>query len=354
MSARGQTGLRANIGAMRITFFSTQAFERAHFEAANAEHRHQLHFLDARLSAETCALAAGSEAVCVFVSDRVDALVLQSIQRAGTRLVLLRSAGFDHVDMVAAAQLGIPVLRVPGYSPHAVAEHAFALLLGLVRRIPRAYARVRDGNFSLNGLVGFELCGKTFGVIGTGRIGRAAAGIARGFGCRVLAYDLQPDDELARALDVKYVALDELLGESDIVSLHAPLTPQSHHIIDAARLRTMKPGCILINTGRGALIDTPALVDALKAGRLGGAALDVYEGEGELFFRDRSGEVITDELLMWLNSLPNVLVTAHQGFLTEEALANISATTLANATDFETGAALANRVQLGDPNPPKV
>jgi D-lactate dehydrogenase len=248
----------------------------------------------------------------------------------------------------------MPVLRVPAYSPHAVAEHAFALLLGLVRRIPRAHARVRDGNFSLDGLVGFELSGKTFGVIGTGRIGQAVARIAQGFGCRLLAYDIQPDAQLTLELGVEYVALDELLRASDIVSLHAPLTPQSHHIIDAARLRTVKPGCILINTSRGGLIDTPALIEALKAGRLGGAALDVYEGEGGLFFRDRSGEVITDELLMWLNSLPNVLITAHQGFLTEEALANISATTLANATDFETGGALPNRVHAGAPTPPKV
>ena len=340
--------------SMRITFFSVQGFERNHYDTANREHRHQLTFLDARLSAETCALAAGAEAVCVFVGDRVDDAVLQSIQRLGTRVVLLRSAGFDHVDMIAAAQLDIPVLRVPAYSPHAVAEHAFALLLGLVRRIPRAHTRVRDGNFSLDGLVGFELSGKTFGVIGTGRIGHAVVRIARGFGCHVLAYDIRADEQLTHELDVKYVALDELLGASDIVSLHAPLTPQTHHIIDATRLRSMKPGCILINTSRGALIDTAALVEALKGGRLGGAALDVYEGEGGLFFRDRSGEVITDELLMWLNSLPNVLITAHQGFLTKEALANISATTLANATAFETGGALANRVQAGAPKPPKV
>jgi D-lactate dehydrogenase len=339
---------------MHITFFSTQGFERNHFDMANREHRHQLSFLDARLSSETCALAAGAEAVCVFVGDRVDAAVLQSIQRTGTRALLLRSAGFDHVDLIAAAQLDIPVLRVPAYSPHAVAEHAFALLLGLVRRIPRAHARVRDGNFSLDGLVGFELSGRTFGVIGTGRIGQAVARIARGFGCRVLACDIQPDAELARELGVKYVALEELLGASDIVSLHAPLTPQTHHIIDAARLGAMKPGCILINTSRGALVDTSALVEALKGGRLGGAALDVYEREGGLFFRDRSGEVLTDELLMWLNSLPNVLITAHQGFLTEEALANIAATTLANATDFAAGGALPNRVQAGAPNPPKV
>jgi D-lactate dehydrogenase len=339
---------------MRITFFSTQGFERKPFEKASEAFRHSLHFLEARLTGETCALAAGSEAVCVFVCDRVDAAVLQSLQRSGTRVLLLRSAGFDHVDMIAAAQLELPVLRVPAYSPHAVAEHAFALLLGLIRRIPRAHARVRDGNFSLDKLVGFELCAKTFGVIGTGRIGRAAATIARGFGCRVIAYDVRPDEELARELGVRYVSLDELLAESDIVSLHAPLTPQSRHIIDAAGLRKMKPSCILINTSRGALIDTAALVEALKAGRLGGAALDVYEGEGGLFFRDRSGEVIADELLMWLNSLHNVLITAHQGFLTDEALEQIAATTLANATDFESGGALLNRVVLGSPDPPKV
>ena len=341
---------------LRIAFFSTQGFERAHFDKANEEHRHQLSYLDARLSIETCALASGSDAVCVFVSDRVDAAVLQSIQRSGTRVVLLRSAGFDHVDMIAAEQLDLPVLRVPAYSPHAVAEHAFALLLGLVRRIPRAHARVRDGNFCLDGLVGFELSGRTLGVIGTGRIGRTVAQIARGFGCRVIAYDIRPDVELARELDLdlKYVELDELLAESDIVSLHAPLTPQSRHIIDAARLLKMKAGSILINTSRGGLIDTAALVEALKAGRLGGAALDVYEGEGGLFFRDHSGEVIADELLMWLNSLPNVLITAHQGFLTEEALANIAATTLANASDFERGGALPNRVRPGAPNPPKI
>ena len=338
---------------MRITFFSAQGFERKHFDKANEQHRHELLFLDARLSVETCALASGADAVCAFVSDRVNAAVLKSLKRSGTRVVLLRSAGFDHVDLIAAAELDIPVLRVPAYSPHAVAEHAFALLLGLVRRIPRAHARVRDGNFSLDGLVGFELCGRTFGVIGTGRIGCAAARIARGFGCRVIAYDVRPNEELARELDVRFVELDELVGESDIVSLHAPLTPQSRHIIDAARLRQMKPECLLINTSRGGLIDTAALVDALKGGKLGGAALDVYEGEGGLFFHDHSGEIIADELLMWLNSLPNVLITAHQGFLTEEALENISATTLANATTFEKGGDLANRVQPGAPNPPK-
>jgi D-lactate dehydrogenase len=269
--------------------------------------------------------------------------VLQRLVRAGVGLVALRSAGFNHVDLAAAGELGITIARVPAYSPHAVAEHTVGLILCLNRKLHRAYARVRDGNFSLEGLLGFDLHGRTVGVVGTGNVGTVVATIMAGFGCRLLAFDPEPNDE-CRALGVRYVGLEELLGSADIVSLHCPLTPETRHLVDADALGRMKPGVMLINTGRGALVDTAAVIAALKTGRIGALGLDVYEEEEALFFEDLSGTVIQDDVFMRLLTFPNVMVTAHQAFFTEDALLAIADTTMANITAFETGSGEIHRV----------
>lgn len=321
---------------MRIALFDTRHYDREAFEAANQAFGHQLTFLEVRLAGLSAPLAAGFDAVCAFVNDTLDRPTLETLAGAGVRLVLLRSAGFNQVDLDAARQAGLLVARVPEYSPHAVAEHAFAMILALNRKLPRAATRVRDMNFSLEGLVGFDLCGKTFGVAGTGRIGQVAARIALGFECRVLAWDLAPDEALAQR-GVSYVDFDTMARESDVLSLHVPLTPDTHHLIDARTLALMKPGAMLVNTGRGALIDTRALIGVLKSGHLGCAALDVYEEEEGLFFRDLSDKVLQDDVLARLLTFPNVLVTAHQAFLTHEALAAIAHTTLGHARAFEQG-----------------
>jgi len=322
---------------MKVAFFDTHLYERDSFSAANAAAGHALTFLEPRLTQQTVPLAAGHDAVCAFVNDRLDAGVLERLAGLGVRLVALRSAGYNHVDLAAAARLGLPVVRVPEYSPHAVAEHAVALLLALVRKLPRAHARVREWNFSLDGLVGFDLHGKTVGVVGTGKIGRVAARIFRGFGCRVLAYDLARDAALEQELGLAYAGLDLLYRDSDVLTLHVPLTPATHHLVDARALALMRPGVVLINTGRGALIDSRALIDALKSGHVGGAGLDVYEEEEGIFFRDLSSKVLQDDVLARLLTFPNVLVTSHQAFLTREALANIAATTLENLSAFAAG-----------------
>jgi len=331
---------------MRIIVFDTKHYDRQALDAANLVARHQLHYVEPRLNAATVGLAAGFEAVCPFVNDRLDAAVVARLAALGVRLVLLRCAGYNGVDLAACAQHGIRVARVPAYSPHAVAEHAFALLLAVNRRIHKAYVRVREIDFSLDGLVGFDLYGKTFGVIGTGRIGEAAISIARGFGMRVLASDVQQDMALASRLGFQYVPLQQLLAEADVVSLHLPLLPQTQHLIDAAALRQMKPGCVLINTSRGGLVDTAALIEALKSGHLGGVGLDVYEMEEGVFFQNLSDTGLQDDQLARLLTFPNVLVTSHQGFLTAEALHNIASTTLANATAFAAGAPLLNEVKV--------
>jgi D-lactate dehydrogenase len=333
---------------VRIAFFDTHRFDRAAFEDANAAFGQQLTFFEARLTAATASLAAGFPAVCAFVNDRLDADCLETLAVGGTRLVLLRSAGFNHVDLVAAERLGLTVARVPEYSPEAVAEHTVALVLAVARHLPRAIARVREGNFSLDGLVGFTLHGKTVGVVGTGRIGRAAARIFHGLGCRLLACDVAPDAALAAELSLRYVPLEELAAQADILSLHVPLTPATHHLVDAALLARMKPGVLLVNTGRGKLIDTRALVQALKAGRVGAAALDVYEEEESLFFRDLSDQVLQDDVLARLLTFPNVVVTAHQAFLTREALGAIAATTLQAAADAEAGRPVRHPVRACD------
>jgi D-lactate dehydrogenase len=336
---------------MKIVMFDTHRYDRESFDAVNAQFGHQLSFLEARLTRDTAALAAGHEAACCFVNDRVDAAALETFARHGVRLVALRSAGYNHVDLVAAAKHRLPVVRVPEYSPHAIAEHAVALVLALNRKIHRAYARVRELNFSLDGLVGFDLHGKTVGVVGTGRIGRVAARIFQGFGCEVLAYDAKPEAELG----LRYVSLRELYQASDIVSLHVPLTPETHHLIDTEALGAMKRGVMLVNTGRGALIDSRALIAALKVGHLGSAGLDVYEEEEGIFFQDLSDRILQDDVLARLLTFPNVLITSHQAFLTREALLNIARTTLESVSDLERGNPLKYEVrpeQVLHPGPP--
>lgn len=332
---------------MNVAVFSSRGYDRSSLTAANAAGAHDLHFFEPGLSAQTVSLALGFKAVCLFVNDRADGGVLQALHDGGTRLVTLRSAGFNHLDIEAADRLGMTVLRVPAYSPHAVAEHTLALILTLNRKTHRAYNRVHEQNFSLDGLMGFDLFGKTAGVIGTGKIGTIVAGILLGFGCRVLAFDPAPNPE---CLDrgVEYTGLNTLLAQSDLVSLHCPLTPQTRHLIDAAALEKAKPGMMLVNTSRGAVIDTQAVIEALKSGRLGSLAIDVYEEEGDLFFRDLSEQVITDDLFVRLLTFPNVLITAHQAFFTREAVRSIAETTIQNLSDFERGTVRdVNRVTCG-------
>jgi len=342
---------------MRIAVFDTHSFDKAALTVANERHGFDLAFFEARLTMSTAGLATGFPVICPFVNDRLDADALTVLRDGGVRLIALRSAGYNHVDLQAAEDRGLAVVRVPEYSPYAVAEHAVGLILTLNRKIHRAFNRVREANFSLDGLVGFDLHGKTVGLIGTGRIGSVMAAIMRGFGCRVIAFDVEPKPDLAADLQVRYVDLPELYRESDIVSLHVPLLPATHHLIDAAALHAMKPGVMLINTGRGALIDTRALIGALKQERIGAAALDVYEEEEGVFFRDLSDRVLQDDVLARLLTFPNVLITAHQAFLTREALANIAETTLANVRAFADGEPLVNEVRaehvLRGVQPPK-
>ena len=319
---------------MRVAFFSTHQFDRQFFDEANAGHRHALHYLEPRLTAPTAVLAQGHPVVCAFVNDQLDATVLNLLATGGTRMIALRSAGFNHVDLAAAGSLGLTVARVPAYSPNAVAEHTIALILALDRRIHRAYARVREANFSLDGLLGFDLAGRTAGVVGTGRIGTIVARILRAFGCDVLAYDVSPSDECV-AIGVRYVPLEDIWSGSDIITLHVPLTPQTRHMVDSRSVARMKRGVMIINTSRGALVDTQALIGGLKDGTIGHVGLDVYEEEEALFFQDLSSHVIQDDVFARLLTFPNVLVTAHQGFFTAEALRAIARTTLDNITAFE-------------------
>ena len=333
---------------MNVIVFDSHPYERQALMDANAQHHHTLTFLEPRLTQATAALAAGFPVICSFVNDRIDRDTLAALHNSGVRLIALRSAGYNHVDLAAAAGFGIPVVRVPEYSPYAVAEHAAALILALNRKIHRAFNRVRDANFSLDGLTGFDLHGKTTGIVGIGRIGAVLARIMTGFGCTVLAYDLRPDRALADALKVEYVDLPELYRRADIISLHVPLTPATHHLVDGTALATMKRGVMLINTSRGALIDTRALVDALKRGQVGAAGLDVYEEEEGIFFRNLSDRVLQDDVLARLLTFPNVLITSHQAFLTREALANIAETTLSSVSAFERGDPLVHEVHAAE------
>jgi len=296
------------------------------------------------LTPATTALAADATAVCAFVNDDLHAEVLARLHATGVRLIALRSAGFNHVDASKARALGLTVVRVPAYSPHAVAEHTVAMMLSLNRHIHRAHARVREGNFSLDGLLGFDMQRRTVGIVGTGRIGAVVARILTGFGCRVLAHDVEINRQCV-ALGVHYLPLDDLWAQSDIVSLHAPLTGATRHMVDASAIARMKRGVMILNTSRGALVDTAALIDGLKSGHVGHLGLDVYEEEEHLFFRDLSAQVIQDDVFARLLTFPNVLITAHQGFFTREALDAISNITLANVTAFERGARSGNELQ---------
>jgi D-lactate dehydrogenase len=313
---------------MEIAVFSTKSYDRQFIDAA-ASKQHTLHYVEAQLTADTAVLARGAGAVCVFVNDKVDDAVLQEFASLGVGLVALRSAGFNNVDLAAAKRHGIVIARVPAYSPEAVSEHAVALMLSLDRNIHRAYARVREGNFALEGLLGFNLHGRTVGVVGTGRVGTSVSRIMTGFGCKLLAFDTRPNT-VCSEMGVAYVTLATLLEESDIVTLHCPLTPQTWHLIDADAVATMKHGAMLINTSRGAIVDTKAVVDGIKSGAIGHLGLDVYEEEAALFFDDKSDEVIRDDVFERLLTFPNVLVTGHQAFFTADALQAIADTTIAN------------------------
>jgi D-lactate dehydrogenase len=321
---------------MRTLLYSSQTYDRDSFLSAQVPAAIELHFQPARLTLDTVALADHYPVVCAFINDDLSAPILERLAAGGTRLIALRSAGFNHVDLPAAQRLGLNVVRVPTYSPHAVAEHAVALILSLNRHLHRAYNRTRDGDFTLHGLTGFDLVGKTVGVVGTGQIGATFARIMAGFGCQLLAYDPYPNPQV-EALGARYLPLDQLLEQAQIISLHCPLNEHTRHLINIDSLYRMQRGAMLINTGRGALVDTPALIEALKSGQLGYLGLDVYEEEAQLFFEDRSDLPLQDDVLARLLTFPNVVVTAHQAFLTREALGAIAQTTLDNITQWAAG-----------------
>ena len=318
---------------VKVAVFSAKKYDREFLSAANAS-RHELRFFEPHLSEETAGLAAGFEAACVFVNDQVNAAVIATLRSLGVRLIALRCAGYNNVDLAAATKHGITVVRVPAYSPYAVAEHAIALMLALNRKVHRAYNRVREGNFALDGLVGFDMHGKTVGVIGTGQIGTVVAQILTGFGCPTLAFDPFPN-ATCRSVGVRYVELNELFAQSDIITLHCPLTPENKYIVSDPAIAKMKKGVMLINTSRGALLDTLAIIQGLKSGKIGYVGLDVYEEEERIFFEDRSGLILSDDVFARLLTFPNVIITGHQAFFTREALLNIAATTMDNITRFE-------------------
>ena len=330
---------------MRVAVFSVKPYDRSSLTAASAGLPIEWDWFEPRLDRHTARLAEGATAINCFVNDQLDAATLDILAHQGVKLITLRCAGFNQVDLAAAARLALPVVRVPEYSPHAVAEHAIGLVLTLDRRLHKAYNRVREGNFSLEGLLGFDLFGRTVGVVGTGRIGRCVAEILLGFGCRVLAFDPTPEPELTRR-GVSYAPLDELLAASDILTLHCPLNPTTRHMIDAAALARMKRGAMLINTSRGGLIDTPAVIEALKSGQLGHLGLDVYEEEADLFFDDHSNSIIHDDVFTRLLTFPNVVITAHQAFFTQNALDAIAAQTVRNLVHFDRGETLEAVVRM--------
>ncbi len=326
---------------MKIAFFSTQPYDKEYFARYNK--LHSITYFEAQLNERTADIAKGYDAVCVFVNDQLNAAVLRSLAETGIKIIALRCAGFNNVDLTAAKENNVRVVRVPAYSPHAVAEHALALIMTLNRKTHKAYNRVREGNFSLHRLTGFDLYGKTAGVIGTGKIGQCFAYIMLGLGCKVLAFDIIANKEL-EAEGVQYIPLIDLFPQCDIISLHCPLTDQTKHIINKDSLDMMKKGAMLINTSRGGLIDTKAAIEALKKGKLGYLGIDVYEQEEKLFFHDLSENIIEDDVIMRLLSFSNVLITSHQGFLTDEALTQIALATLQNISDFEQGKKLDNLV----------
>lgn len=318
---------------MKTAVFSAKKYDREFLSAANGS-RHELHFFEPHLNEETAGLAAGFGAVCVFVNDQVDAAAIAKLHSLGVQLIALRCAGYNNVDLAAATKHGIAVVRVPAYSPYAVAEHTMALMLALNRKIHRAYNRVREGNFALDGLLGFDMHGKTVGLIGTGQIGTIVAQILTGFSCPTVAFDPFPN-ATCQSIGVRYVELNEVFAQSDIISLHCPLTPENKYMISDAAIARMKNGVMLINTSRGALLDTVAIIEGLKSGKISYLGLDVYEEEEEIFFEDRSGLILSDDVFARLLTFPNVIITGHQAFFTREALLNIAATTIENMTKFE-------------------
>src|SRR5690554_4192100 len=323
----------------RIAFFDTKPYDRPHFDALAEKMGVTIMYFESKLNERTAILAKGYPIVCAFVNDTITSTVIDTLHEGGVQLLAMRCAGYNNIDFKAAFGK-IHIVRVPAYSPHAVAEHAMALLLSSVRRIHKGYARTRELNFSLNGLVGFDLYKKTVGVVGTGKIGRVFSEICKGFGMRVLAYDPYP----AKDLDVEYCSFEELCKESDIISLHCPLTEESIHLINRSSIATMKDGVVLINTSRGALIDSQALLEGIRTKKIGSAALDVYEEEAELFYEDQSTNILSDDVLMLLISMPNVLVTSHQAFLTEEALSNIAETTIYSIGQYTSGAVMEHEI----------
>ena len=329
---------------MNTTVYSTHKFEEHYLIQAN-NNKHQLILLDVRLTEETAVLAKGSKTVSLFTGDDASKIVLKKLKVIGVENIALRSAGFNHVDLAAVTELDIKVARVPAYSPYAIAEHTIALILALNRKLVRAHNRVRDMNFSLNGLTGFDLNGKTVGVLGTGKIGAVLVKILYGFGCKILAYDLEEDKELKEMYGVRFTDCQTLCSESDIISLHVPLTPETRHIISAEQIERMKKGVMLINTSRGALVDTKAVIEGLKSRKIGYFGIDVYEEEEGLFFEDHSDEILQDDVIARLMTFPNVLITSHQAFLTNTALTNIAETTIYNIDCFENGTVSGNEIK---------
>jgi len=327
----------------KIAFFDAKPYDIRSFTAVNGSFGFEITFFEAKLNSRTALLGENFDGVCAFVNDTIDSDVIDKLSRHGVQIIALRCAGYNNVDFHAAYEK-INVVRVPAYSPYAVAEHAVALMMSLNRKTYKAYPRTRDGNFSINGLLGFDMHGKTAAVIGTGKIGRCLISILQGFGMTVLAFDPYPDEVYAAEAGIQYTSLDRIYAESDIISLHCPLTPESEYMINAETIQQMKTGVMIINTGRGKLIDTQALIDALKSGKIGSAGLDVYEEESEYFFEDKSLEMITDDMLARLLVFPNVLMTSHQAFFTREALHNIALTTLDNLKEFFEGGYLKNEI----------
>ncbi|MEL6105506.1 MAG: 2-hydroxyacid dehydrogenase [Planctomycetota bacterium] len=329
---------------MKVAVFNSKPYDRAFLSEAASNHPHELTFLEARLTEETAVLAAGFDAVCVFVNDQLTAETIAHLASGGVKSIALRCAGFNNVDRVAARKHSMKVVRVPAYSPYAVAEHTAAIVLSLNRNLHRAYDRVRDGNFSLSGLMGFDLHGRTVGLVGTGKIGAIFARIMHGFGCRLVGYD-RIKNEACVNLRLQYMELADVFRQSDILSLHCPLTPETHHLVDDKAIAQMKPGVMIVNSSRGAVIDTKAVIGGLKSGQIGHLGIDVYEEEADVFFEDLSNQVIPDDTLSRLLTFPNVLVTGHQGFFTRDALQSIVETTLQNLTDLETTGNCVNLVE---------
>jgi D-lactate dehydrogenase len=330
---------------MKVAFFSTKPYDRKFFNEANRSAGHEITYFETRLTRQTLKLAEDHECACAFVNDQLDASVLIALAAQGTRLLALRCAGFNNVDINSAQELGITVVRVPAYSPHAVAEHTVGLMLALNRRIYWAHSRVREGNFSLDGLLGFDMNGRTVGIVGTGKIGECVANILHGFGCRILAFDKVVNPAVEGHYGGEYVELDELFSRSDIITLHCPLFAETHHLVDMDAIAKMKKGVMIINTSRGALIDSKAAVEGLKSEKIGYLGIDVYEEEEELFFEDKTFQIRTDDVFARLTTFPNVVITGHQAYFTEEAVSAIARTTLENITAYENGGELTNAVK---------